>query len=73
MNKARAHASSCTVTPMLEPMDAVFLSILVEQEKEIISFHETIMHVPSGNYVSCGNEHVIQYFTVGNAKLLHIF
>ncbi len=29
MNKARAHASSCTVTPMLEPMDAVFLSILV--------------------------------------------
>jgi hypothetical protein len=35
MNKARAHASSCTVTPMLEPMDAVFLSILVEQEKEI--------------------------------------
>ena len=37
MNKARAHASSCTVTPMLEPMDAVFLSILVEQEKEINS------------------------------------
>ena len=37
MNKARAYASSCTVTPMLEPMDAVFLSILVEQEKEINS------------------------------------
>jgi hypothetical protein len=35
MNKARQHASSCTVTPMLDPMDAVFLSILVEQEKEI--------------------------------------
>jgi hypothetical protein len=37
MNKARAHASSCTVAPLLEPMDAVFLSILVEQEKEINS------------------------------------
>jgi len=35
MNKARSHASSCTVAPMLEPMDAVFLSILVEHEKEI--------------------------------------
>jgi hypothetical protein len=35
MNKARAHASSCTVAPLLEPTDAVFLSILVEQEKEI--------------------------------------
>ncbi len=37
MNKAREHASSCTVTPLLEPMDAVFLSILVEQEKRL--FH----------------------------------
>ncbi len=37
MNKARQHASSCTVTPMLAPMDAVILSILVEQEKEISS------------------------------------
>jgi hypothetical protein len=40
MNKARQHASSCTVTPMLEPMDAVILSILVEQEKEISSLKE---------------------------------
>ena len=40
MNKAREHASSCTVTPLLEPMDAVFLSILVEQEKEIISLRD---------------------------------
>lgn len=37
MNKSRAHASSCTVAPMLELMDAVFLSILVEQDKEINS------------------------------------
>jgi len=35
MNKARVHASSCTVAPLLDPMDAMFLSILVEQEKEI--------------------------------------
>lgn len=40
MNKAKEHASSCTVTPLLEPMDAVFLSILVEQEKEIISLRD---------------------------------
>ncbi|OGM11222.1 hypothetical protein A2Z22_00695 [Candidatus Woesebacteria bacterium RBG_16_34_12] len=38
MNKARALASSCTVTPMLEPMDAVFLSIL--SEKKISSLKE---------------------------------
>jgi hypothetical protein len=42
MNKAREHASSCTVTPLLEPMDAVFLSILVEQEKEISSLKEAV-------------------------------
>jgi len=40
MNKARSHASSCTVIPLLEPMDAVFLSVLVEQEKEILSLQE---------------------------------
>jgi len=33
MNKARQHASSCTVAPLLDPIDAVFLSILIEQEK----------------------------------------
>jgi hypothetical protein len=42
MNKARTHASSCTVAPMLEPMDAIFLSILVEQEKEISSLKELL-------------------------------
>ncbi len=48
MNKARAHASSCTVAPMLEPMDAVFLSILVEQEKEIISLRQSLQILPNG-------------------------
>ncbi len=37
MNKARGHASSCTVAPLLDPMEAVFLSILIEQQKEINS------------------------------------
>jgi hypothetical protein len=42
MNKAMLHASSSTVAPLLEPMDAVFLSILVEQEKEINALKEAI-------------------------------
>jgi hypothetical protein len=42
MNKAREHASSCTVTTVLEPMDAVLLSILVEQEKEISELKEVL-------------------------------
>ncbi len=47
MNKARKHASSCTVAPTLDPMDAVFLSVLVEQEKELNSLRED-RHVPAG-------------------------
>jgi hypothetical protein len=42
MNKARQHASSCTVAPLLDPMEAVFLSILVEQQKEISSLREAL-------------------------------
>jgi hypothetical protein len=42
MNKARVHASSCTVVPTLDPMHAIFLSILVEQQKEISSLREAI-------------------------------
>ncbi len=42
MNKAREHASSCTVAPTLDPMDAVFLSILIEQQKEINSLREAL-------------------------------
>jgi hypothetical protein len=44
MNRARSHASSCTVVPLLDPMDTVFLSILVEQEKEINSLREAARH-----------------------------
>ena len=42
MNKARQHASSCTVVPTLDPMEAMFLSMLVEQQKEISSLHEAL-------------------------------
>ncbi len=49
MNKAREHASSCTVTPALEPMDSIFLSILVEQQKELNSLREG--YVPAGHQV----------------------
>ncbi len=42
MNKARGHASSCTVAPLLDPMEAMFLSILVEQQKEINSLREAV-------------------------------
>jgi len=42
MNKARVHASSCTVVPTLDPMEAMFLSMLVEQQKEIRSLREAL-------------------------------
>lgn len=48
MNKARKHASSCTVAPTLDSMDAVLLSILIEQQKEIDSLKETKANVPAG-------------------------
>jgi hypothetical protein len=51
MNKAREHASSCTVAPVIEPTDSIFLSILVEQQKELNSFREIIAHVPAGHQV----------------------
>jgi hypothetical protein len=42
MNMARQHASSCTVAPLLDQMEAVFLSILVEQQKDISSLREAL-------------------------------
>ncbi len=56
MNKAREHASSCTIAPALEPMDAIFLSILVEQQKELNSLQEAV-HVPSGHQVRYSEKH----------------
>jgi hypothetical protein len=56
MNQARKHASSCTVAPTLDPMDAVFLSILVEQEKELNLLREG-MHVPAGHQVRLEEQH----------------
>lgn len=57
MNKAREHASSCTVAPALEPMDSIFLSILVEQQKELNSLQEAVMHVPARYQVRSEEQH----------------
>ena len=43
MNKARQHASSCTLIPSFDPVDCIVLSILLEQEKEIKSLKEHII------------------------------
>jgi hypothetical protein len=56
MNKARQHASSCTVAPTLEPMHALFLSVLVEQEKELKLLREGI-HVPAGHQIRPEEQH----------------
>ncbi len=56
VNKARKHASTCTIVPTLDPMDAVFLSILVEQEKELDLLREG-MHVPAGHKVQPEEQH----------------
>lgn len=42
MNKARQHASSCSLLPLFDPMDLILLSIILEQEKEIKSLKEVI-------------------------------
>lgn len=57
MNKAREHASSSTVAPAIEPMDSVFLSILVEQQKELDSLREAVAHVLAGHQVQPGELH----------------
>ncbi len=50
MNKARKHASSCTVAPTLDPLGAMLLSILIEQQMEIKSLREAL-NVPAGHQV----------------------
>ena len=35
MTKARKHASSGTISPTLDPISALLISILIEQQKEI--------------------------------------
>lgn len=56
MNMARKHASSSTVTPMLDPMDSMFLSILIEQQKEIIRLQEAL-NASIGCTVQQGGQH----------------
>ena len=56
MNLARKHASSSTVTPMLDPMDSMFLSILIEQQKEIKNMQEAL-NASIGCTVRPGGQH----------------
>jgi hypothetical protein len=58
MNKAREHASSCTVAPLLDPMGAMFLSILVEQQKEICSLREALSNDGRTAISNASKEHV---------------
>jgi hypothetical protein len=55
MNMARKHASSSTVTPMLDPMESMFLSILIEQQKEINRMKEA-QNVSSGCAIQQGGQ-----------------
>ena len=55
MNMARKHASSSTVAPMLDPMESMFLSILIEQQKEINRMKEA-QNVSSGCAVQQGEQ-----------------
>ncbi len=56
MNMARKHASSSTVTPMLDPMDSMFLSILIEQQKELNKLQEAV-YASAGCAVQPGGQH----------------
>jgi hypothetical protein len=56
MNKARKHASSFTVAPTLEPKHALLLSVLMEQEKELIKLREGI-YVPAGHQIRPEEHH----------------
>ena len=35
MDKARRHASSCSIVPTIDPIGCILLSIIIEQQKEI--------------------------------------
>ncbi len=56
MNMARKHASSSTVTPMLDPMESIFLSVLIEQQKKINRMQE-VFNASSGCAVQPGGQH----------------
>ena len=58
MNKAIGHASSCTVVPTIDPMEAMFLSILVEHQKEISSLHEALSNNEKTVVLDTSKEHL---------------
>ncbi|MCZ7355571.1 MAG: hypothetical protein O8C66_07505 [Candidatus Methanoperedens sp.] len=56
MNMSRKHASSSTVAPLLDPMDSMFMSILIEQQKEINRLQEAV-YASAGCAVQPGGQH----------------
>jgi hypothetical protein len=56
MNMARKHASSSTVAPLLDPMDSMFLSILIEQQNQINRLQEAV-YASAGCAVRPGGQH----------------
>lgn len=47
--KARAHASASSNANRLHPMEAVFMSILLEQERELRRFRRTLRDMPDAS------------------------
>ncbi|MFQ5909186.1 MAG: hypothetical protein ACE5IJ_00510 [Thermoplasmata archaeon] len=42
MNKARAHASACSYANRIDPMESIFMSIILELQKEIEALKERV-------------------------------
>jgi hypothetical protein len=45
MNKARAHTSACSYANRIDPMESVFMSIILELQKEIETLKETVRSI----------------------------
>jgi hypothetical protein len=42
MNKARAHSSACSYANRIDPMESIFMSIILELQKEIETLKERV-------------------------------
>ncbi|MFQ6128059.1 MAG: hypothetical protein ACE5QW_04070 [Thermoplasmata archaeon] len=42
INKARAHASACSYANRIDPMESIFMSIILELQKEVEALRESI-------------------------------
>ena len=51
MDKARRHASSCSIVPVIDPIGCILLSIIIEQQKEINDLKELVNDFPVGHKI----------------------